>query len=257
MFPHAIWNGVVIRDSARATIADLASGQWGLVTSRQVADSGLAMSTWHRLVERGEMVERVARGIYRFRTAPVPDHLELRAAWLQLSPDMDAWERLPEHGVVSHRSAAALYGLGHLPADIHEFTIPGRRHVRRPDVRVHKGKLADDESRAHTGLLVTRPIRISSDLLAAREDPEAVGQVVADSIRNGLETPRAFVPALARYSSQFGLRRRDGVQLLRWLLDLVGDPQTPAWMKEARVPGGEFVVDAWIAPEDGPTTKDR
>ena len=31
----------------------------------------------------------------------------------------------------------------------------------------------------------------------------------------------------------FGLRRGDGLALLRWLLDLVGDPETEQWMKEA------------------------
>jgi hypothetical protein len=35
-------------------------------------------------------------------------------------------------GVVSHRSAAELYGLGHLTADQHEFTVPSRRQTRRP-----------------------------------------------------------------------------------------------------------------------------
>jgi hypothetical protein len=52
--------------------------------------------------------------------APPPKHLGLRAARLQLAPDAAAWDRTPEQGVVSHRSAAALYGLGHLPADRHD-----------------------------------------------------------------------------------------------------------------------------------------
>lgn len=78
------------------------------------------------------MLERVAHGVYRLTTAPIPDHMELRAAWLQLAPDIPAWERTSAQGVVSHRSAAALYGLGHLPADRHEFTIPNRNNPGGP-----------------------------------------------------------------------------------------------------------------------------
>ncbi|MGH9268012.1 MAG: hypothetical protein ACRD0D_07535, partial [Acidimicrobiales bacterium] len=40
--------------------------------------------------------------------------------------------------------------------------------------------------------------------------------------------------ALAPHAARFGLRRGDGIALLRWLLDLVGDPDTPRWMEEAR-----------------------
>lgn len=46
-----------------------------------------------------------------------------------------------ESGVVSHRSAAALYRLGDLPADVHEFTLPARRQTRRVDVRPHRARL--------------------------------------------------------------------------------------------------------------------
>lgn len=225
---------VVTRTSAVGTIADLAADQWGLVTSRQVAQAGVPLSTWQRLVGRGDLIERVAHGVYRFRMVPPVDHIDLRVAWLQLAPVVNAWEREPDLGVVSHRSAASLYGLGHLPADTHEFTVPGRRHARRLDVRIHQRRLGPDEQRTFAGLLVTRPARIASDLLADREDPEAVGQVVADAIRGGHEDPRAFVPQLGKHAAHFGLRRGDGVQLLRWLLELVADPQTAQWMAEAR-----------------------
>jgi hypothetical protein len=31
-----------------------------------------------------------------------------------------------------------------------------------------------------------------------------------------------------------GLRRGDGLGVMRWLLDLVGDPGTPRWLDEAK-----------------------
>ena len=70
----------------------------------------------------------------------MPDLAALRAAWLQLAPGVPAWQRCADQGVVSHRSAAAVFGLGHLPADVHEFTLPARRQSRRGDVRLTCGR---------------------------------------------------------------------------------------------------------------------
>jgi hypothetical protein len=58
--------------------------------------------------------------------------------------------------------------------------------------------------------------------------------VVADAIRARYDYPGNFVDALAPHAARFGLRRGDGVALQRWLLDLVGDPETPRWMEETR-----------------------
>jgi hypothetical protein len=80
------------------------------------------------------------------------------------------------------------------------------------------------------GLPITRPSRIASDLLVDREDPEAVGRVVADALRGVYDYPGTFAETLAPHAAQLGLRRGDGVAVLRWLLDLVGDPATARWM---------------------------
>jgi hypothetical protein len=101
-------------------------------------------------------------------------------------------------------------------------------------VRIHQGKLGNDEWITLHGLLVTRPSRIASDLLTDREDPEAVGHVIADALRGVNDYAGTFVETLAPHASKLGLRRGDGVAVLRWLLDLVGDPETPRWMEEAR-----------------------
>jgi hypothetical protein len=82
-------------------------------------------------------------------------------------------------------------------------------------------------------LLVTRPSRIASDLLYDNEDPEAVGHVVADAVREVYDYPGTFADSLGPHAAKFGLRRGDGIALLRWLLDLVGNPDTPRWLDEA------------------------
>src|SRR5215218_3416569 len=169
---------VVAGYSTFSRLGQIAQDQWGLVTRRQAERAGVSPATLQRLASES-VLERVAQGVYHLTGAPTPDHLELRATWLQLAPDVLAWKRTPAEGVVSYRSAAAVYGLGHLPADRHEFTLPARRQSRRSDVRLHHRQMADGEWISHRGLPVTRPARIAADLLADREDPEAVAQIVA------------------------------------------------------------------------------
>jgi len=224
----------MVRSSTVGRLSELAVDQWGLLTRQQAEQAGVPQSTFDRLVADGSVIERVAHGVYHLAGAPLPDHLELRAAWLQLAPDTPAWERTLNQGVVSHRSAAALYGLGHLPADTHEFILPTRRQTRRPDVRFHRRPVPSDECIQLKGLPVTRPSRIASDLLADHEDPEAVASVVADAIRDVYDYPATFAETLAPHAARFGLRRGDGLAMLRWLLELVGDPSTGDWIEEAR-----------------------
>lgn len=222
------------RGTTVSRLAPFAADQWGLITRSQAEHAGVPHATFDRLVDDEDLVERVAHGVYRLKLAPSPDHLDLRAAWLQLAPGTPAWERRSEQGVVSHRSAAALYGIGDLPADRHEFTLPTRRQSRRPDVRLHQRQLADREWIWLRGLPVTLPSRIVDDLLRDSEGPEAAAQITTDAIRAVYDYPAAFAEVLGRHAARFGLRRGDGLALLRWLLDLVGDPETPRWMDEAR-----------------------
>jgi hypothetical protein len=223
----------MVTSEAWAALLDVTEEQWGLFTRQQAQMQGLAWSTLARMASSGT-VERYAHGVYRLRGAPETDHLELRAAWLQLSPAKPAWERTADSGVVSHRSAAALYDLGDLPADIHEFTLPERRQTRRPDVRLHRGPVKDSEWIHVRGLPVTRPSRIAADLLADREEPETVGQIITDALRGVFDYPAAMAEAIAPFAARHGLRAGDGLGLLAWLLKLTGDPERQTWLQEAR-----------------------
>lgn len=215
-----------------SAVLALAEEQWGLVTRQQVEALGVAWSTLVRHVKRGT-VERVAHGVYRIRGTAEPAHLPLRAAWLQLNPAVPAWERTPEQGTVSHRSAAALYGFGHLAADVHEFTLAARKQTRRADVRLHRATTLASEVAMLEGLPVTRPHRTAADLMADREDPGAVAAVITEALRARSDSPAAFASALASSANSFGLRRGDGLGALRWLLELAGEPESDAWLHDA------------------------
>ena len=215
-------------------ISDLAAEQWGLITRRQISDAGTPPTTVDRLTAPGSALRRVASGVYHLVGAPIPDHVDLRAAWLQLAPRTPAWQRTPDQGVVSHRSAAAVYGIGHLAADDHEFTLPERRQTRRPDVKIHIRALTQQEWVGRNGLPVTRPSRIAADLLREHEDPEAIAQVIVESIRRNFDDPATFAQALAPFAGRFGLRRGDGLALLTWLLDLANAREADRWLDDAR-----------------------
>lgn len=222
-------------DGPRNRIAPVAEDQWGLVTRRQALDAGVSQTTLDRLTTEGGDLRRVGHGVYKLVGAPEPDHLDLRVAWLQLAPAIPAWERDPRNGVVSHRSAAEMYGIGNLPADRHDFTVDRRRQTRQPNIRLHTRPLADDDWIRLRGLPVTLPSRIASDVLHDQEDPEAVANVIADAIRRVFDYPSSFAKALRPHAYRLGLRRGDGLGLLRWLLKLVGDPQTAVWLREAQM----------------------
>jgi predicted transcriptional regulator of viral defense system len=223
----------MVSSSTFSRLAPVAEEQWGLITRRQAQWTGACPATMQRLAAAG-VLNRVAHGVYRLAGSPVPDHLALRAAWLQLAPGVPAWKRTPAQGMASHRSAAVLYGLGQLPADRHDFTLAARRQSRRSDVRLHQRAVRPAERAALGGLPVTRPARIVADLLDDQEAPEAVAVVAADAIRAGHDNPGTVAECLAPYAARFELGRGDGLALFRWLLDLSGDSDTTRWTAEAR-----------------------
>jgi predicted transcriptional regulator of viral defense system len=185
---------------------EVAEDQWGLVTRAQAMDLGVAPVTFARLVDAGVLV-RVAHGVYRIAGGVDPGHLELRAAWLQLDPEIPAWQRVraADVAVVSHRSAAELYGLGDLIADIHEFSVPFRRQTRREDVRLHRGRIPAVDRTLVGGLPVTRPHRLVADLVVAHEDGSAVVAIAVEAIDRGLTTAERIAGAVAQVDPNYDL----------------------------------------------------
>ena len=81
---------------------------------------------------------------------------------------------------------------------------------------------------------MTRPSRIAADLLADGEEPDAVAPIVAQALRKVQDHPGTVADSVAPLAGRFGLRRNDGVALLRWLLELSPDPDMSTWLDEAR-----------------------
>ncbi|GAA1853914.1 hypothetical protein GCM10009836_37470 [Pseudonocardia ailaonensis] len=205
-------------------LADIAAGQWGLVTTPQAVVVGLSRVQLSRLCKAGALI-RLLHGVYALRGAMGTENIELRAAWLALDPRRLATDRLGDgpHGlVVSHASAAAFRGLGDLDADRHEFTAPSRKQTRRDDLRLHRGVLAADEVTVYRGLPVTTPLRTVVDLLADGHDGGHVAGVVADALRLRMLNPDELAGRIGHFAPRFGLPRGDGNALMRHLEELGG-----------------------------------
>jgi predicted transcriptional regulator of viral defense system len=203
---------------ALATVArELAEDQWGLLTRAQALAAGVPRATFARLASAGVLI-RVAHGVYRIAGGPDPGHLELRAAWLQLDPATPAWQRVrsDDAAAVSHRSAAALYGLGDLIADTHEFTVAIRTQTRRPDVRLYRRPVPRADRDIVDGLPVTRPHRIVADLLTQHEDGSAVATIATEAIRAGVMTTAQLHGALSPLARRY--RAKDGADLAAQLI---------------------------------------
>ncbi len=218
----------------RNAVREFAEDQWGLVTRRQLEALGIHPATLARLLADGS-IERVTHGVYRMRGAGEPDHLALRAAWLALDPGIPAWRRLddPEVALVSHTSAADLYGVGDLRADVHEFTLATRRQSRRPDVRLHRADVPAKDWIVLHGLPVTRAGWMIGDLLADHVDPESVARITAEVVDGALDSRSVVAERIAPFAARFGLSRGDGPGLLDELLGMAGHRDREAIIAEA------------------------
>jgi predicted transcriptional regulator of viral defense system len=106
---------------ARDALWEIAAAQHGYVTARQAAELGVSNMALVMLGRRG-VVERAARGVYRFPKFPVS----------QYDPHMLAvlWTGA-EEACLSHETALDAYGISDVnPSAIH-VTIPKNRRLRR------------------------------------------------------------------------------------------------------------------------------
>jgi len=216
-------------DERLLALADLAEGQWGLLTSGQAAaELDITALTLKRYADRG-LLFRLRHGVYRLAGSPGSPLEQLRAEWLALEPRRTAADRLSDPvpvGVVSHRSAAALQDLGDLDADVHQFTVPRRRHTRSPDVAFRVAELDPGDWHRVGGLPVTRPLRTVVDLAAARTDGGHLAGVVRDAILTGDTTPAQLADALRGYAHYYGLPPGDSAGLVRDFIEQAGIPSS-------------------------------
>lgn len=144
-----------IPTGADARAARAAAGQYGVVTRAQLADAGLSRAAIARRVADGRL-HRLHRAVYSVgHRALVPDAFRL-AAVLACGPS----------SVLSHRSAADLWGLRPCTSSRVDVTVAGDRGRHLAGIRAHRGRLHPDDVTSERGIPVTTPARTLVDLAA-------------------------------------------------------------------------------------------
>jgi predicted transcriptional regulator of viral defense system len=174
---------------------DLATEQMGYFTSEQAAARGYTRALLSYHAKRGN-IQRVHRGVYRFRDYPPSPREDVVAAWLAVGKDV---------AVVSHETALDLWDLSDvIPGAVH-LTVPRtqRSLARRPPLStvVHTTlrPWRDGDVRTREGIRVTSPERTLLDAAEAGTQPEQITMGIAEALRRGwLDGDRLRADARAR-----------------------------------------------------------
>jgi very-short-patch-repair endonuclease len=180
----------------------LTKRQHGVVARRQLLAIGLSEKAVDRRVARGRL-HVVTRGIYAVGRPDLERHGVWMAAVLSCGPG----------SVLSHSSAAALWGFGKEADRRVEVSVRGTERHRRAGTRTYRrpGLRLDDQAE-HDGIPVTSPVRTLVDL-AARLSPLVLERAVNEADKRELADPEELRAALPRYRGERGVAR------LRTLLD--------------------------------------
>ena len=168
--------------------ADLATQQWGLFTSAQARAKGIDAVTLNRLVNKS-LLTRLRHGIYAFAATLWTPELDVRVQWLALDPATMAIDRIDGNdnaAVVSHETAASLYGIGDLQNEKINFTTKKRRQTKQPEVIFHIAALANTDITYLDGLPITTIPRTVRDLLASGHEPGHVTDIITAALQDGL-----------------------------------------------------------------------
>jgi hypothetical protein len=154
-------------------IARIAADQHGYVTRSQLLSAGFDRNAIAHRVRAGRLI-RAHRGVYAVGHVPPSQHARAMAAVLACGPG----------AALSHRSAAALWGLTRWPRTIE---VTARTDRRVPGVHTHRSRNLTDVT-THYGIPTTTPARTLLDL-ADRLDPASLTRAVNDARLRHLTSP--------------------------------------------------------------------
>ncbi|HEV7770590.1 MAG TPA: type IV toxin-antitoxin system AbiEi family antitoxin domain-containing protein [Solirubrobacterales bacterium] len=180
----------------------LAAQQHWVITRGQLMALGFGRRAIQRRVARGRL-HPVMRGVYAVGRPGLTQQGKWMAATLSCGPE----------ALLSHSSAAALWGFGSELGQQVEVSICAAADRRRPGVHAYRRPGIDARDRCeHCGIPVTSPVRTLIDL-AAILSPMALERAVNEADKRELTDPEELRAALARYPNERGVAR------LRTLLD--------------------------------------
>jgi hypothetical protein len=191
-------------------IARLAARQQGLFTHQQVVAAGVTRGLIRHRLGTGRWV-LVGPGVYRLAGVPVTWKQRALAACMVAGPG----------AVVSHRSAAVLWGIsGFRPGPL-EITVPAGRSNQNALARVHRSSVRGVR---RDGVPVTRPARTLVDL---------AGTVSGARLEEAVDD--VLCRRLCRLDQLVVLGGRRGARALRAVLDAWNGDALPEGVAEMRV----------------------
>lgn len=236
-----LWGFVQANGAGDRAAVWVASQQLGLITTAQLQAVGINRGRIEVRVKRGTL-HRVHRRVYLVgHHIPLPRAAELAAVLA-----------CGANSLISHRSAAALWGLAPTPADEVHVTLVGGDRRSRPGLVVHRAlELGQaDWSRNH-GIPVTSPARTLLDY-AATAPPDELERAIAEAYALKLVTDAEIHGTLERG------RNRPGAGRLRAEVDREAGPRWTQSEAERRmlglirqarlpVPQTQVRIDGWPA----------
>lgn len=174
-------------------VAQLADRQHGVVGRRQLLELGVGDGTTKRWLRAGRL-HRLHREAYSVGHT----RIYVRGEW------MAAVLACGEDALLSHRSAATLWGLTRQYGRFVDVTAPAGRQFRpgREGVRLHRGRLYEDDATKRAGIPVTTVARTLFDLSEV---------VDFDRLRRAWEEAdrlRLLRPSALEQLCEFGFGRR-------------------------------------------------
>lgn len=175
-------------------VAELARGQHGIVSRRQLLALGVSADAVKRRVRAGRL-HRVHQGVYAV------GHMAItrRGRW------MAAVLASGDGAVLSHRSATALWGIWGSGGEATHVTVPRKSRSQR-SIRRHFGVLPDDEREVVDGIPVTSAARAILDL-AGEKGEAAAEAALRESEYLGIYG-RTSLPALLQRHPRHPVARR-------------------------------------------------
>ena len=169
----------------------MAEAQHGVVSRAQLVALGLGRGAIDHRLRIGRL-HLVHRGVFA-----VGHRVRAReAAW------MSAVLAAGSEAVLSHRSAAALWGIRDTARSDVEVAVPGRRRKRR-GMQIHEVTLAADEITTERGIPVTNPARTLLDL-AEQLTPRQLERAVHEAEYRRLTSPLSLDALLTRHRGRRG-----------------------------------------------------
>lgn len=192
----AVWTLEHVAGSGDREIARVADIQKGFAVREQLADAGLTRSAIAHRLRTGRLYE-YHKGVY----------VVGRNSLEPLGREMAAVLKFRGDAILSHRSAAAVWGLLDAPSDEVTVTVVGKGAHSQSGLCVHRAKGLDRRDlRARNGLPITSPARTLLDL-AADEPDAGLEEAVAAARQKGLAADHEIRAAIRRAPGRKGASR--------------------------------------------------